>query len=65
LLAHGHNELDNLAADTSTSSAVPFDWSRLLLAGSILARSDQSSDQEAALGIATTAQPLAMSAMTT
>ncbi|SEI02345.1 DEAD/DEAH box helicase [Pseudomonas asplenii] len=53
------NELDNLAADTSTSSAVPFDWPRLLLAGSILARSDQRSDQEAALRIATAAISLA------
>lgn len=49
------NELDNLAADTSRSSAEPFDWPRLLLAGSILARSDQRSDQEAALRIATAA----------
>lgn len=49
------NELDNLAADTSTSSVEPFDWPRLLLAGSILARSDQRSDQEAALRIATAA----------
>lgn len=49
------SELDNLALDTSAQSAEPIDWSRLLLAGSILARSDQRSDQEAALRIATAA----------
>lgn len=48
-------ELDNLAADPSTPSAAAIDWPRLLLAGSILARSDQRTDQEAALRIATAA----------
>ncbi|WP_244160337.1 hypothetical protein [Pseudomonas graminis] len=49
------NELDNLAFDLSTSTASVIDWPRLLLAGSILARSDQRGDQEAALRIATAA----------
>src|SRR3954471_8001272 len=47
-------ELDNLlplAQGVQTS----FDWPRLLLAGSILARSDQRSYQDAALRIATAA----------
>jgi hypothetical protein len=48
------SELDNLvppAEDEQTS----FDWPRLLLAGSILARSDQRTYQDAALRIATAA----------
>ena len=48
------SELDNLvppAEDEQTS----FDWPRLLLAGSIFARSDQRSYQDAALRIATAA----------
>ncbi|AMP36974.1 DEAD/DEAH box helicase [Ralstonia solanacearum] len=49
------NELDNLAPDPSAPSAAAIDWPRLLLAGSILARSDQRADQEAALRIATAA----------
>ncbi|MEO5916212.1 MAG: DEAD/DEAH box helicase [Luteolibacter sp.] len=50
-------ELDNLASDVS--KAVPtFDWSRLLFAGSILARSELRSHQEAALRIATGAVTL-------
>ena len=49
------NELDNLAPDPSAPSATAIDWPRLLLAGSILARSDQRRDQEAALRIATAA----------
>ncbi|MFJ1256101.1 DEAD/DEAH box helicase [Cupriavidus sp. CuC1] len=49
------NELDNLALDPSAPSASVIDWPRLLLAGSILARSDQRVDQEAALRIATAA----------
>lgn len=49
------NELDNLAPDTSVQSDEPIDWPRLLLAGSILARSDQRGDQEAALRVATAA----------
>jgi hypothetical protein len=47
-------ELDNLvprAEDEATS----FDWPRLLLAGNILARSDQRTYQDAALRIATAA----------
>ncbi|WP_084027411.1 DEAD/DEAH box helicase [Delftia sp. JD2] len=47
------NELDNLVPDPSASSSIAIDWPRMLLAGSILARSDQRSDQEAALRIAT------------
>ncbi|WP_440058656.1 DEAD/DEAH box helicase [Pseudomonas fragariae (ex Marin et al. 2024)] len=49
------NELDNLALDLSAPTASVIDWPRLLLAGSILARSDQRGDQEAALRIATAA----------
>lgn len=49
------NELDNLALASSASSASVIDWPRLLLAGSILARSDERVDQEAALRIATAA----------
>lgn len=49
------NELDNLHADESAPSGAAIDWPRLLLAGSILARSDQRGDQEAALRIATAA----------
>lgn len=49
------NELDNLELDSSAPSASVIDWPRLLLAGSILARSDQRVDQEAALRIATAA----------
>lgn len=52
------NELDNLAPDTSVQSDEPIDWPRLLLAGSILARSDQRGDQEAALRVATAAVSL-------
>ena len=48
-------ELDNLATDPSVQSAAVIDWPRLLLAGSILARSEQRTDQEAALRIATAA----------
>lgn len=43
-------EVDNLRPDPI---APEIDWSRLLLAGSILARSDKRVDQEAALRIAT------------
>ncbi len=49
------NELDNLALDPSAPSTSGIDWPRLLLAGSILARSDKRGDQEAALRIATAA----------
>jgi superfamily II DNA/RNA helicase len=52
-------ELDNLTTDHPPSSIVQIDWSRLLLAGSILARSEQRNEQEAALRIATAAISLA------
>lgn len=52
-------ELDNLLPDSSDQSVAAIDWSRLLLAGSILAHSEQRSDQEAALRIATAAISLA------
>ncbi|WP_027516037.1 DEAD/DEAH box helicase [Bradyrhizobium sp. WSM1417] len=48
-------ELDNLVAEPAAPSTVAIDWPRLLLAGSILARSDQRIDQEGALRIATAA----------
>lgn len=48
-------ELDNLVPEPAVSSAATIDWPRLLLAGSILARSDQRTDREAALRIATAA----------
>jgi hypothetical protein len=47
-------ELDNLVPPADDEQA-SFDWPRLLLAGSILARSDQRSYQDAALRIATAA----------
>ncbi|SNS01623.1 Helicase conserved C-terminal domain-containing protein [Methylobacillus rhizosphaerae] len=53
------NELDNLEPTTPALSSEAIDWPRLLFAGSILARSDQRSDQEAALRIATAAISLA------
>ncbi|WP_233831755.1 DEAD/DEAH box helicase [Paraburkholderia sp. ZP32-5] len=49
------NELDNLGPERSAPPAAAIDWPRLLLAGSILARSNQREDQEAALRIATAA----------
>jgi superfamily II DNA/RNA helicase len=52
-------ELDNLAQDSSASPATEIDWTRLLLAGSILARSDQRVNQEAALRIGTAAISMA------
>lgn len=48
-------ELDNLAPTPSARSVETIEWPRLLLAGSILARSDQRAYQEAALRIATAA----------
>lgn len=54
-------ELDNLIADPDTTPAERIDWRRLLLAGSILARSDRREDQEAALRIATGAVSLSVS----
>lgn len=53
------NELDNLASEVSSDSAESIDWPRLLLAGSILARSNERDDQDAALRIATGAVLLA------
>ena len=47
-------ELDNLVPPAE-DEAISFDWPRLLLAGSILARSDQRTYQDAALRIATAA----------
>lgn len=51
------SELDNLEAELPNTSpeSTSIDWHRLLLAGSILARSTLRSDQEAALRIATAA----------
>ncbi|XUJ36356.1 hypothetical protein ACQ5SK_15845 [Bradyrhizobium japonicum] len=46
-------ELDNIVPPTD--KAASFDWPRLLLAGSILAQSDQRTYQDAALRIATAA----------
>ena len=54
-------ELDNLVAEEETSLAGQIDWSRLLLAGSILARSDRRAHQEAALRIATGAVSMSSS----
>jgi hypothetical protein len=48
-------ELDNLTAEPTIPSAEALNWPRLLLAGSILARSNQRIYQEAALRIATAA----------
>lgn len=48
-------EIANLATDSSNQSASDIDWQRLLLAGSILARSNERSHQEASLRIATAA----------
>jgi superfamily II DNA/RNA helicase len=53
-------ELDNLVPPTEDETT-SFDWPRLLLAGSILARSDQRSYQDAALRIATAAITLSNS----
>lgn len=51
-------EIDNLVADPHEMPFERVDWQRLLLAGSILARSDNRSHQEAALRIATSAVTL-------
>ncbi len=48
------SELDNLINDTSAEGITP-DWPRLLFAGSLLARSELRTHQEAALRIATSA----------
>lgn len=52
-------ELDNIEPTDLPMSVTNIDWPRLLLAGSILARSDQRIDQGAALRIATAAISLA------
>jgi len=52
-------ELDNIEPTDLPISVTNIDWPRLLLAGSILARSDQRIDQGAALRIATAAISLA------
>ena len=54
-------ELDNLLPVTPAVPVSPIDWRRLLLAGSILARSDRRQYQEAALRIATGALTLSNS----
>ena len=54
-------ELDNLLPEADDAAAAPIDWSRLLLAGSILAQSHARPHQEAALRIATGAVTLSKS----
>jgi len=54
-------ELDNLVAEPAGAPAAEIDWAKLLLSGSILARSDHRVHQEAALRIATGAVLLASS----
>lgn len=54
-------EFDNLVPASHAAPAAPIDWSRLLLAGSILARSDRRAYQEVALRIATGAVTLSES----
>ena len=54
-------ELDNLVLAPEGAPVAAIDWSRLLLAGSILARSDQRPHQEAALRIATGAVTISKS----
>ncbi|SFI05927.1 DEAD/DEAH box helicase [Methylobacterium brachiatum] len=46
------SELDNLAEEPDEPTANGIDWQRLILAGSILARSETRKDQESALRIA-------------
>jgi superfamily II DNA/RNA helicase len=54
-------ELDNLLPDPIDADLAPIDWSRLLLAGSILAKSHLRPHHEAALRIATGAVTLSES----
>lgn len=49
------SELSNLADDPQAIDPALIDWQRLILAGSILARSERRADQEAALRIAVAA----------
>lgn len=55
------SEVDNLIPEPGAVPA-PVDWQRLLLAGSVLARSDERFHQEAALRIATSAVTMSKSA---
>jgi superfamily II DNA/RNA helicase len=55
------SELDNLVPSAEDTRQTAFDWPRLLLAGSILARSEQRAHQEGALRIATAAITLSES----
>jgi hypothetical protein len=52
------SDLDNLAAEPDEPTAEGIEWQRLVLAGSILARSQARADQEAALRIAVAAVTL-------
>lgn len=54
-------EIDNLVPAVDAAPIAEIDWSRLLLAGSVLARSDQRPHQEAALRIATGAVTISTS----
>lgn len=54
-------EVDNLLPESDDAPAAPIDWSRLLFAGSILAKSDLRLHQEAALRIGTGAVTLSKS----
>ncbi len=49
------SEFNGLVEDKGSLAPEDFDWQRLILAGSILARSEQRGDQEAALRIAVAA----------
>lgn len=51
-------EIDNLAPEPDMPSGRTMDWPRLLLAGSVLARTEERVGQEAALRIATAALSL-------
>lgn len=53
------SEISNLADDPQAIKTEDLDWERLILAGSILARSERRVDQEAALRIAVAAISLA------
>lgn len=55
------DELDNLVPDSAVPPSVNIDWPRLLLAGSILARSEERASQESALRIGTAAIVLSKS----
>ena len=57
------SQLDNFSPLPTPIHATPLDWQRLLLAGSVLARSDRRHCQEAALRIATAAVTLSSSSV--